>query len=211
MANQKITDLTELTAPIATDQIVIVDDPAGTPISKKMELSKIMPTGGTENQVLAKSGAGYGALKWYDIPAQQSLTAFFRQTVAPSMASGVVSTIPFVEVSNDISGLTYDAGVFTFPAGSFIVQAHIGGLRGCDFAFPLIWDETDDELEFAGGEIKLHNQWADYIVGVAPLQYVLTGGRDYSIGLVMSYGRNQAVTAIGGITPSISTLLITKL
>ena len=39
MANQKITQLTALTTPIRTDVIAIVDDPGGSPVTKKMELT----------------------------------------------------------------------------------------------------------------------------------------------------------------------------
>ena len=39
MADSKITQLTELTAPDAGDLLAIVDDPAGTPITKKIKAS----------------------------------------------------------------------------------------------------------------------------------------------------------------------------
>jgi hypothetical protein len=42
MANAKITQLTELTAPIATDIIPIVDDPGGSPETKKVTLANIL-------------------------------------------------------------------------------------------------------------------------------------------------------------------------
>ena len=41
MADKKITQLTALTAPANTDLLLIVDDPSGTPISKKVELGDI--------------------------------------------------------------------------------------------------------------------------------------------------------------------------
>lgn len=41
MADKKITQLTALTAPANTDLILIVDDPSGTPVSKKVELGDI--------------------------------------------------------------------------------------------------------------------------------------------------------------------------
>lgn len=41
MADKKVTQLTALTAPANTDLLLIVDDPSGTPISKKVELGDI--------------------------------------------------------------------------------------------------------------------------------------------------------------------------
>lgn len=41
MADTKITALTELTTPALTDVIVIVDEPSGTPITKKMTLTNL--------------------------------------------------------------------------------------------------------------------------------------------------------------------------
>ena len=41
MADKKVTQLTALTAPANTDLLLIVDDPAGSPISKKISLEDI--------------------------------------------------------------------------------------------------------------------------------------------------------------------------
>lgn len=45
MANQKITDLTALTAVDSGDVLPIVDDPAGTPITKKITVANLVPSG----------------------------------------------------------------------------------------------------------------------------------------------------------------------
>src|SRR3989304_4145898 len=42
MADVKITDYTELTAPATEDLLEIVDDPSGTPTSKKVTLANIL-------------------------------------------------------------------------------------------------------------------------------------------------------------------------
>jgi len=63
LADSKITQLTELTTPIATDMLVIVDDPAGTPITKKIQVGNmpgwIYPSDsrwvGTANQPLTST------------------------------------------------------------------------------------------------------------------------------------------------------------
>lgn len=44
MANSKITELTELTAAASTDILPIVDDPAGTPITKKITIASLSAT-----------------------------------------------------------------------------------------------------------------------------------------------------------------------
>ena len=44
MANKKITELTALTAPAAADVVAVVDDPAGSPETKKMTLDDLMKT-----------------------------------------------------------------------------------------------------------------------------------------------------------------------
>lgn len=41
MADTKITGLTELTTPALADVIAIVDDPTGTPVTKKMTLANL--------------------------------------------------------------------------------------------------------------------------------------------------------------------------
>ena len=41
MADKKVTQLTALTAPANTDLLLIVDDPTGTPVSKKIELGDL--------------------------------------------------------------------------------------------------------------------------------------------------------------------------
>ena len=42
MANQKITELTALTTPATEDLLAIVDDPAGTPVTKKITLANLL-------------------------------------------------------------------------------------------------------------------------------------------------------------------------
>jgi len=42
MADQKITELVELTTPDLNDNLVIIDDPAGTPITKKITVNNLI-------------------------------------------------------------------------------------------------------------------------------------------------------------------------
>ena len=41
MADTKITDLTEESSPVLTDIMVVVDDPSGTPTTKKLTLTNL--------------------------------------------------------------------------------------------------------------------------------------------------------------------------
>lgn len=59
MADQKITDLTALTTPDAGDLLAIVDDPGGTPVTKKITVADLLG-GGAAPSVLFANGATSG-------------------------------------------------------------------------------------------------------------------------------------------------------
>jgi hypothetical protein len=63
MADAKITALTALTAPAAEDLLAVVDDPAGTPVTKKIALSDLIAT-------QAQQEAASDAVRWVT-PANQ--------------------------------------------------------------------------------------------------------------------------------------------
>jgi hypothetical protein len=59
MADKKITQLTALTAPANTDLLLIVDDPSGSPVSKKVTLGDIFgETAQTNFQTIDVKAAG---------------------------------------------------------------------------------------------------------------------------------------------------------
>ena len=69
MADLKITQLTELTSPIVSDILPIVDDPAGTPLTKKLTIanliSLIYPVGAIYTSVVSTSPATlFGVGTW---------------------------------------------------------------------------------------------------------------------------------------------------
>jgi hypothetical protein len=61
MANQKITALTALTTPATEDLLAIVDDPAGTPITKKISLANLLTlfVSNVTVQILTSASATY--------------------------------------------------------------------------------------------------------------------------------------------------------
>lgn len=216
MANEKVTGLTELTAPVATDQILVIDDPAGTPASKKMELSKVMPTGGTENQVLAKSGAGYGALKWYTLP-QQNDVAFFEQGTAVTFATAG-GVIPLAETMNDITDCSVADNVITVPAGTFLLHAMIGGFVRTGISALYLWDETADEHYFTGPYADFNTSTVSSYTwlggGVLLLQTVLVvaSENDFSLRAKVSIARAQiGGTALSGLDAGLGSLTLLKI
>ena len=58
MANKKITELTALTAPAAADVVAVVDDPAGSPETKKMTLDDLMKTVDTLGELATQPAIG---------------------------------------------------------------------------------------------------------------------------------------------------------
>ncbi|HSA06136.1 MAG TPA: hypothetical protein P5556_03045 [Candidatus Gastranaerophilales bacterium] len=63
MANQKITQLTELTAVDKADILYIVDDPSGTPVSKKATAKNITKAGAADGACSAIMDANLTASK----------------------------------------------------------------------------------------------------------------------------------------------------
>jgi hypothetical protein len=58
MADSKITQLTELATPANEDLLAIVDDPSGTPITKKVTVANVLSLAGGEKKVTAYPGDG---------------------------------------------------------------------------------------------------------------------------------------------------------
>lgn len=58
MADAKITALTENTDPVSTDLLVMVDDPAGTPLTQKVQLANLPVSTPTQTAINLKSSLG---------------------------------------------------------------------------------------------------------------------------------------------------------
>ena len=67
MANEKITELTALTTPDAADLLAIVDDPSGTPVTKKITVANL----------LSLAAAAFDYLQYRDQKAQNTAGGTF--------------------------------------------------------------------------------------------------------------------------------------
>lgn len=120
MADKKVSELTALTSPIGEDLLLIVDDPSGTPVSKKVTLNSFF---GSVAANTTMSG---------------TLTATANVTV-----SGSNTTFTSNVNIGSSSQLKVDGGVVTLGAKSTITsnnattQLGSGGLQGSIF-----WDEN---------------------------------------------------------------------
>lgn len=80
MADAKVTALTELTDPASTDVIPIVDDPSGTPVTKKVTLENI--------NRYALSGA---AKAWCLVNVSASIAASYNMTSVTDGGTGLAT------------------------------------------------------------------------------------------------------------------------
>ena len=62
--SSKVSALSTVAALAGDELLLLVDDPSGTPASKKVALSEIVPAGGTTGQVLAKTSNTAYDLEW---------------------------------------------------------------------------------------------------------------------------------------------------
>lgn len=94
MVDTKVTQLTEDTAPVGTDLVLTVDDPAGTPISKKAQLLNLFPAisgfGGISTIGASTAQAGIsGATKLTGFTADMAASA----AVTPAHASDKLTLV----------------------------------------------------------------------------------------------------------------------
>ena len=132
MADRKITELTALTSPTQKDLLYVVDDPTGTPASKKMSLYNL-----------------FGS-----VPANTSITGTITVSgnTTFSGANSVVSANLNITSTN---GPKIDAGVVTLSAKTTVGSNNAttvlgqGGLHGSIF-----WDEDYLYVATSNTQIK---------------------------------------------------------
>ena len=142
MADTKITGLTEETAPVTTDLLVIVDDPSGTPATKKATIANVLAAQQGEIWVpvtsmwpSTTSGAGDAVKNEYTTNDQDLYEMPFDQT------SDEFAQFSIKMPGNwDASTVTFDA-VWTAASSSGDV---IWGLQGVAYA-------NDDAIDTAWG------------------------------------------------------------
>ena len=107
MADKKVTQLTALTAPANNDVLLIVDDPAGTPVSKKITVQDLLGNTSTlnvasvdieaageyrlaGNTVLIEADSGITANGNVDVTGSLSATQVSVDSVTPSSSNNTV-------------------------------------------------------------------------------------------------------------------------
>tara|TARA_R110002167_G_scaffold108061_2_gene276109 strand:- start:3703 stop:4062 length:360 start_codon:yes stop_codon:yes gene_type:complete len=95
MANTKITDLTELAAKPATDDILAIVDVTGTDTTKKITVARLMESDVTGNATTATTAATVTTAAQPAITSLGTLTSLKLATSTPASASatGTVGTI----------------------------------------------------------------------------------------------------------------------
>lgn len=89
MADRKVTELPALTTPAAEDQLYIIDDPSGTPVSKKISLLNL-----------------FGA-----VPANTTFTAQSTFNNKVNVANGIVTLTTSKSVSSNNATTVLGAGM----------------------------------------------------------------------------------------------------
>lgn len=88
MADAKITQLTELTTPATEDLLPIVDDPAGTPATRKITLANLfalIPYGAARGKVTA--GGNLGAAETINFNAETNYTGTLDSDITFTFAN----------------------------------------------------------------------------------------------------------------------------
>lgn len=133
MADQKLTDLTELTAPVAADLLYIIDDPAGTPTSKKATVANVV------------GDQGWGAITIIDGTGSQTLAnqTWTKLTQWEQAGGALLNT----SVPSSLNGVQVDAAGFWLA--QYSVSFDTDQATTETFKFRLYWNATaqDDSLQ----------------------------------------------------------------
>lgn len=151
MADQKITQLTALTSPANEDLFPIVDDVAGTPITKKVTLSNVRSLFRQYNAInvlengMVGNGSRVDASGTDDAPALQSI-------IDAAILAGGVSEILIPGRRTYVIGSQIEV-----PTGVRI--RGLGARSGEDSPSPprLVWGGAQDGIMFLVGETGLNN------------------------------------------------------
>ena len=93
MADRKVTQLVDLTSPAAEDLLLVVDDPNGTPVSKKMTKKTLFGNASNTNitGTLTVSGGStlVNAVSTFSLPQDLIVTTSSRVTIKNAIAGPV--------------------------------------------------------------------------------------------------------------------------
>ena len=119
MADIKVTALTEESTPISTDIVMMVDDPGGTPVSKKVEIGNLVK--GRADEVLGVTGAAK-TLGLSDCKTIQRLNKTSAQTITipthSSVAIPLGTRITLIRQGTGTPTIAAAAGVTLWSASS---------------------------------------------------------------------------------------------
>lgn len=121
MADTKITALTENTAPIATDILPMVDDPAGTPLTQKVSITNLF----TAREIVAPTITTSIVPTTSDAVALGSSSSMFADLF---LASGGV-----INFNNGDVTLTHAADKITIGGGDLVLAAGTTGIAPLKF------------------------------------------------------------------------------
>jgi|GEM_PF-5314945 hypothetical protein len=103
MANVKITELTEATAPTTDDYVVLVDDPSGTPVTKRSTLANMLTVALTAIRALTPAA---NKLPVYTSGSAATALEITEQTVLGRLTGGSIKAISRTELTALLNAAT---------------------------------------------------------------------------------------------------------
>lgn len=147
MADQKITDLTALAAPALTDLLAVVDDPSGTPATKKATIAAVLALGPT---VLFQTGTDAGNIA---NTSEQSLHSYAMPGSTLAVDGDTLDLEAYLLTDANSSnkrikvlfGATeiMDSGSLVLPSYGFRIRARITRINGTSQKASVWWDANN--------------------------------------------------------------------
>ena len=129
MADIKVTSLSEETTPISTDIVMMVDDPGGTPVSKKVEIGNLIK--GRVDEIVGVTGASK-TLALSDANTFQRLNRASAQTITiPNNSSVAIPTGTRITLGRQGAGVPTIQGATGVSLYSANSNATISPQYGC--------------------------------------------------------------------------------
>jgi len=123
MSNVKISELAEATTPTTDDLVMIVDDPSGTPISKKSTLANLLGVALTAIRAVTASS---NKIPYFTSGSAAGVLDVTEQTVAGRLTGGNLKALSVTELTTLINAAT------EFLKGAVILAAPAEVIDGTD-------------------------------------------------------------------------------